>query len=188
MKKSLSKNASLLIIIFLLNGALGYGYYFLHGRISLMNKQVTEKAAEIEEQKEKTFSDKALRDILISTEEDRSKIDSYLLQDDDVVDFLEKIEELGEISKTRVVTSSVNIDERGEKSTTGFLQLNINAFGPFENIMHFISLIESLPYKVAIDKLILSTVGDNGQQPVKGSQTKEWQSNFELKVVKLKDK
>lgn len=184
--KKLSPNIIVLLVVFLLNCVAIFLYYYVFNDIHTKNGNVAEIAGETEIQKEQNIENRALRSILLNTREDRERIDAHVLKDDDVVVFIETIENLGPQSGVAVITSSVNVDDSSgnASTTTGYLKLKLNAQGTWENILHFVSLIENLPNKISVERFSSSISSVNAEVKTKGPQT--WQSAIELKVLKLK--
>lgn len=182
MKKKLSKNTIFLLAAIVLNLAAIGAYYFGYSEIKRINQSVAEVLADIDVQTAKKADDRALKNILDSTRDDRAKIDTYLLTEDDIVGFIETIENLGATSHTAVTTSSVNVDNAGSAKGTGYLTMHITTLGTYENTMHFISLVENISHQVAISQLRTSLV-DPG---VDEKTAREWNSEFGLSVLMLK--
>lgn len=183
--KKISSNTVLIGFTLALNMCALLIIYFISSDIYVRNKNISTIAGLIEAKTAENLEERSLRSILTNTQDDRERIDSYVLSDDKVVEFLETIESLGPMSSTKVVTSSVNIDEsnKAHSSTTGFLNMQINVRGSWENVMHFISLIENLPYKITIKKVSATVITPDAETDIK---LPEWQTNLEISVLKLK--
>lgn len=181
MKSKLSKNTIILLVAIIANIAAVGGYYYVYGEINNINESVAQVMADIDVQTTKKADDRALKSILESTKEDREKIDTYLLSEDGLVQFIETIENLGGISGTEVTTSSVNVVEDKDSKNTEYLTMRISVIGSFANTMHFVSLVENVPHQVSINQ-IRSVVVSNEEK--KGPIN--WNTEFELEVLKLK--
>ena len=102
------------------------------------------------------------------------------------VKFIENLESLA-----RENGLSIDIDSLNFEDNTKLLPNNMTIFrvraktsGNFFGTYKFLSLVESLPFKVKIQNFTLSTASEEGVLNVKKSNI--WQSKFEISVLKYK--
>lgn len=159
-------------------------YAFLYIQIKNTNEHVSIVQNEAEAQEIENNGQQSLEDILNNTKEDREKIASIVLSDDKVVDFLESVEALGPLTNTTVTTASVNVNDATGKDT-GFLTLQMNVAGSWQNVLQFASLIENMPYQITItDASFTGEVQKSTDK--KKSQSVKWRAQLNVSVVKDK--
>ncbi|MFC1732246.1 hypothetical protein ACFL6I_18215 [candidate division KSB1 bacterium] len=105
------------------------------------------------------------------------QIDAYFVSEDGVVDFLESLEALGEVSGVSVGVNSVSVDE----STDGglpyeLLRIDFVARGLWKNVVQLISLLETFPLGIAIERMQFERLPNSSH----------WQVNTSFTVLKLK--
>jgi len=123
--------------------------------------------------------------ILINTESERERLDSFFVSSDGVVSFLEEIEKLGDLTKAEITVSQVEIvpvGNGGENQEELFeeLLLTIQAEGAFSEVAHTLSVIEGLPLYVQVKQLSLS-------QTLSEEEGSAWRALMIFSVTKLQE-
>lgn len=139
---SLKKNYTVLIIVILLDvGAIG-AYYTLYGRIINLNREIASTTTAIQsfERKEETFA--SLKTIVKDTEDERAKLESYFVANDDTASFIEKVEGLAHSKGLEFTVASIS-------AAAGTLNLQIEATGMWSDLMNFYTLLERMPYQTS---------------------------------------
>lgn len=118
------------------------------------------------------------------------KLQSFFVDSDKVVDFIEAVESLGSQSKSKLSISSIEADnlENSSAGKEGKVRLRINAKGSWQSVMKALSLAEILPYKVSINNVQATVSKDletSGGNTSSGSQKAIWDLNFELQVAMI---
>jgi len=134
------KRIIIIILIVLANLLLAGGWFYLSSQISLQKeiKDETLKELALIEAKIKNKGD--LKLILPETKDEREKINSAFLNDQEVINFIEVLEDISEKSKSNLEISSI----KKENDTRVF---NIVISGPFKNVLQYIMLLENTPYQ-----------------------------------------
>jgi len=91
------------------------------------------------------------------TENHRRRLDDHFVRKDDIVDFVNGLEELGALAGVEANISSLGEswqDERG-----GTLQLSLHVIGEFTELYNYILLLEQVPQKLVIGDISLSARG-----------------------------
>lgn len=99
-----------------------------------------------------------------------------------IVSFIEIVESLGASSNVVLKVSSVDVFELEDRNLAEdyeTLSLGLEATGGWQNIFHFLNLLETLPYKLTIKQANLSTVGIL-------EDIQQWRGNFILNVIKFR--
>ncbi len=92
--------------------------------------------------------------------------------------FIEYLELLA--SSSSVNASFESIQESQAKENYNFI-LNVKADGSFNDIYHFINLLENIPYLISVDNLILVKKGKLTEED-KNYQS-EWEARMNLKIL-----
>jgi len=127
---------------------------------------VRQKIANVEKEK----------NLFAEIEKDARKVESFIVAKDGVVDFVERVEKLGENlnlkTETRsIATESAAIQER--------LNVILSAEGSWQNVFRFIKLLELLPFNVSVKDVGLENVNAQDKKNL-------WVLNTTISVVKVK--
>jgi hypothetical protein len=139
-------------ISFLVMGIYGYIFYQIRAqtRSSVMLFETLQR-------------DAIQRDGLVGIEETlknlksrADNIDSYVVDDNNVVAFLELIEELGE-EQGISITKKIQKNDGGNSSE---LELTLATSGKWNSTLNFLSLIENLPYSIKVNSFTARVSND----------------------------
>lgn len=143
-----------------------------------IRKNVSETAnlgSSIAAESQKEASIESIKNILRNTAAEREKVGAYFVSSDNIVDFLEKIELLGEKSGVNLSFDSVDIPP-DEKS---ILRVRIGTEGKWEDTFYFLSLIENLPFKIELEKSsVIKTV-----KTVSNVKVSYWRGDFTVRLL-----
>lgn len=163
------------ISLFLLSLAAFGGVTFLLKKHKSTLEQERIAVADAEMQK------KSLQDLLAivdSSEGEREKMRSYILEDDRIIDLLTLI---GTLSKEQGVTySTSNLAVSPIDDTFETLALTVSVEGSFEKIMRVLSLLEALPQQSLITEVLFTKTLE------KETQSQEWHGTIHIQVTKFK--
>jgi len=123
----------------------------------------------------------ALKSIILDdkTKEDREKINSFFVKsDEETVDFLENVEALANSLNLEINIVSVNVLDIDENNQ--ILDLNLKITGSFNSVYDFISLIDSLPYELSLDKFNMNSSVNVNEA---GVENFEWSGNLSLALL-----
>jgi len=127
-----------------------------------------------------------LNSILKNINEDQEKLNSYFVHSDKIVNFLESVEAIGRKSGATVEVRSLN-EEETEGSSISVLTLNLTAEGNWENIYHFLVLIQNFPIKSIFDKIHISS-SETNRYDKDGNEIgtiTAWNGVLNMKVLQL---
>lgn len=149
-------------------------------------KQRTEAVSIAENQlalaAEKANSLKSVKALMDDTAERRAKVGTFFIKDDKVVDFLDSLDTLGTQNGVKLAINSVAVAPLSKTSSSYLEQLNIKVQveGSWSNVYRFLTLLETMPYKVSWGRVGFDQVsGSAGKQSI-------WQGVFDVSIVKLK--
>lgn len=131
------------------------------------------------EQKDKI---QATADTVEQLEEEINKIDSYFVEADDVVGFINLLEQRAKDQNVSVETTNVSIEEPPEDLLYGeILEVSVLVTGSWNSVMQYIHLIENLPYDIWITSTNLSLERDTDTEE---EEVFHWEADVTLRVLK----
>ncbi len=148
-------------------------YLFLYNRSikQSYNYLVTKKEFENEDNRKQ--GEQGLIKVYNSTKETRSKLNSFLVHEDKIVDFIEMVEKIGLDSDTKLELSSIN-------NVDGVIKANISAKGLWSNNMTALYLIENLPININIKNVRMNSLDESDK---KGHI---WELSSSIEVMNIK--
>lgn len=191
MNKNSNKKINLLIIFLaLLNlGGLTFWILFLSNLNNLkQDNLVKAKELAITEKKIKDLKD--LEIFFKEFEEDRGKIEkSIILQKEDLVKFIENLEFLSSRAGAAMEIKSIQLSQIPQKTEDFYPILNIELKSGFNEIYHFLEMLESLPYFVSFDRLTIQKNSPETVAQLKEKEGKEykWTARMDLKILSYYD-
>lgn len=175
-----------------------YGVKYIEG---LINK-ATESKEEIERLQAKIGHLRSLHQAAQDTNDDKAKINSYIIQSGGSVVFITELEQLAsniglEYNTDRIESASEpELDIQGKELLTVSFTVN----GAWSSVFKFIKLVEAMPYSITIEKVDLfaavpdkktinTIVGTTSTSTVQRVVTKEneWKAVILFDVVKNKE-
>lgn len=177
----ITKTAQLIILLALVMIAGVAGYYMFFVEIRDSNQAISLRTNELNTNFSKGEELRTLENIARDTKEDRTKLDSFFITEDDIVVFLENIESLEGDTGANISVESISKKQVEESSIIEKLDLNITVNGTWRSVYHFLVLLESLPYHV-----VFSKVQYTGSVSSLEEVEDEWRGSFSFSVTKLK--
>lgn len=119
--------------------------------------------------------------------DDISRLNSFIVEKDGVVPFIEKFESDARSLGSEIKISAVTIDPEDDNAKGDFenLRIKFEAMGSWSSLAHLIFYIEHVPHEVRLEEASLSRFfeeGTAGSSVGKGS----WKLRGELSVLKRK--
>ena len=170
------KHINKIIILAFAILAMGSFYVFIFYLINNTKKKalLLEQNFSLAEKKKETIASE--QNIIKETEKQRKELDSYFINQTNVVLFIEKIESLGAISGSKVAINSVDID----KSRKNILKTSLSVSGKFDELFHFLSLLEALSLEINVNRVSLS--GSALVLPLTQNKS-EWNMEINIELV-----
>jgi len=176
--RKFSSTAKLITIVLLATAAALSGYIGLFLYIKGANQDIAELRSTIDQQLYIETQLKSIESILEDTKEDRERLSSYFVGQNDVVAFIEKIESLADFSGTTIEILTVDIAQGGSEAYQ-FLTLKLSTKGSWNTTTHFISLLETLPNFIVIKR---TNLGSKLEREGNGV----WNGSYTIDVAMLK--
>ncbi|HEY4498974.1 MAG TPA: hypothetical protein VJH94_02830 [Candidatus Paceibacterota bacterium] len=163
---------------------LGIGAYLglWIGTGSLLEKTIATRAVVLQSDtsEEKT---RAVRKLVTERGSDIAKVEGYVLNDSDIVSFIEYIEDLGREAGVQVSTDRVSagiFSGVNAEKWSGF-SLMLETEGSWEATYRFSMLLERIPYRSEVLQASIEVVDAE-------KDGHSWQGSFSLNVLKQKKK
>lgn len=118
----------------------------------------------------------SLARLVEESEEERTLLASYMLKEEDVIDFLSLLENMAKEQGVVIEIRSLNVGEIDDSFEE--LQVNLTAEGSYEAVHHTLRLLETLAYQSYVGSASISR---------KGNSNAMWLGTFTLHVVKYKE-
>ena len=183
-----------LIILNILIAAL---YWFVFLSIQWIQQETTDTLsfAETDLQRDETF--RSIETIITNSSSELNLIESYFVSQNGVVDFIESVERLATLSEIDVTINFIDVENASspssEKSAEFYEMLHIKMIteGTWHDTVHFLSLLENVPYKVDIQRTSFVFVPQSENALSFSSSgsgdNRTWRGNFDFTVLKLRE-
>lgn len=176
--------------------------YFIMYKNIVRQGSITSKAhAELQYQNEMKKHEEDLVKLYNNSEKDRQNINSIIISEDKIVDFIEAVESIGKQSGVEITISSINKENKDSKDTKlknfnigNTITARIDAKGSFSSIMKALVLLENMPYQVYLNNILLTTeatdnIGNGDINiPVKKkvNTNNKWSLSLQVKALSTK--
>lgn len=117
------------------------------------------------------------RSFLAANVSARAKLNSYFTTEETAVNFLEEIEALGASAGLIATLSALDIVE----GTPAKLTLSVRTEGSWQNVMHFLALVETMPRRIEITQAVLAEIPSD-------NKIKRWRANFDIALLSFQEK
>jgi hypothetical protein len=138
-----SRHYILIIFALLSIVAALFSYFFIYNKTLAQVVSYVNVNEEVNNEDSRKKSEEELLNLYESSKESRAKVLTYFVQEDKIVDFIEKVESIGDSSKTKLEISSISNDANS-------LKAKIKVEGGWVNVMTAFTLIENLPISLSI--------------------------------------
>lgn len=139
----------------------------------------------------------SIETILADAKGDIEKLESYFVNRDGIVDFIETIESYGRTSGVKTSIDFVGVEGGIRQNNTGdvkeTLRLKLSTEGTWTATVHFLSLVEHMPFRVNMERVSIlyfptseSSLSFTPPKGVSLPKNRVWKGNVELTVLKLK--
>ncbi len=151
----------------------GYAWLFVQERETIT--QAAQVAGDAQLLATRNAHTQTVRRVVRDTRDERARLNTYFVNDTELVTFLEEIESLGTYANAQTIVSSVQVgDSRDDDDRIVDLELLLNAEGSFASVMQVLALLEAFPSALDVVNVQLT------QQ----SQRDTWTGVFELVAVR----
>ena len=148
------KHIVFLIISLAIFAAAVGGYWFMHQNISSGVNQIAAARAEADAANGREQFARAASSFLSDTSLEREELETFVVQDADVVAAIETIEASAKREKITASVSSVNVNSKGQQFHE-IVTMTVSARGSFAALNAFAASLESLPFASRVLSLTL---------------------------------
>lgn len=156
-----------IILVVLLNGVVLAGWLYLFSSLKKQNNFIKEKQQKILVSDKKLENSNSLKVLMNEIVDEKQKIDSAFLDKESIINFIENLESISGKTGASIKIGNINIDNQEEKG----LSLQFNLTGNFNQLFHYLILLEELPYLINIERMDFKKLVPN-----------EWKADFEILV------
>lgn len=135
--------------------------FLIYKSVSTRSHIVTIEAEAREKSSESTYSN-SVRNILRDSKENLEAIDARFVPEESVPEFITMLESQAETSKVRVNLSGIDVTPTSPHAQ---LQVKVNGFGEWKNVVSFVTALDSMPYASRINNVNFTKqgVGNNAE-------------------------
>lgn len=175
------------ILIFLLTlsvflvGVIGYGIYYIANK----NRETSGLEATIEADSKNSVLIQSIKSIENKSGNDLESLDNLALSKEDLVSFIENLENTAKSMGLNVKIASVSVEAPKDDSSPSKIHLKIDTSGKWAGTLQFIHALENLPYRAIINSSEISTdkIEVNPEELSNASSTQVkiiWKSSSEI--------
>lgn len=173
MKQHSAKIVATTGIIFCMVGLLAIvAFYFF---IEKEKDDFHERNLAREKARAQTVMLEGLEQTFKETKAERESLETRILLEENLFSFLANIEALGQMYNVELVTKDLREVSIANNNTFETFVIDVSVTGTYEALMTILSIFETLPYQVTIEKVTL-------EKQTGG----EWSSSYELRITKFK--
>ena len=171
-----------IIILALVIGGLFAVSYFFISQIKSKNNNISNYLNELSFQTERHQNVIFLKKMLNKNNSDIAHINNSIIGSDNDVQFIESLEALAYGNSLKININSLSFEDSSTTLNSQIVVFKIKGqtYGSWSGNYVFLEELESMPIKIKIDKFSM----DIGIDP--NSKTTNWQSSFEIRVLKYK--
>jgi hypothetical protein len=180
------KHYTLILISIIALASSFSGYFIFFKRILYQSNQGGKASSVVALNNEKKSLEKEMESIYKSTVEDRAFVTKIILPQDEIVGFIEKVENISNDTKAEVSISSITntMNANSKVGDMGYMTAHIEAKGLWSNVMRTLSLVENMPYSITINNIRLE--GEKDASMDKKKTQPMWNLSLDIKVLIVK--
>ncbi len=123
------------------------------------------------------------------SQDERSRLDLYFITKDTTQNFIEELDSTASQSNVTMAITSLSVSKDGSPASPSFLKFDLRADGGFADVYHFLTAIESLPYKVRIEAVKVARLGgDDTITRKNGKRFVPWYTEITVDLMSYIDK
>lgn len=143
---------------------IGGGYIALYSHILRERGELAEARTELAQMKQQEVAEASLGAYVERSQADIGKLQTYILSIDDPLPFLTLVEEdMARLAGVTVTVESffeeggngVSAEEEVEILRERYVFVAVSAVGAWEDLYHFLAMLERVPYAVRTEKVVL---------------------------------
>ncbi|MBI3633152.1 MAG: hypothetical protein HY226_02570 [Candidatus Vogelbacteria bacterium] len=164
------------VVVISLCGALMI-YDLLTNRLAM----VSELSARVNDLKQSNDQSLALQNIVSTTKGAHNKLNLYFITRATVGNFIGELDSYGERANVSLTLSAPSVEKDKQIGAGKYLQFNLRAEGEFDRAIHFLELIETMPYKIKVTSMTMGRL-DGGS-----TKSKVWYEEITFNLISYID-
>ena len=165
----------MLLLTLLLNIGAVLVLAFLFSEVKAANERISSLSNDIELRSKQEGALRSVKDIVAETAVVRQELDTYFIEKEGVVAFLELLESVGRSAGTAVTIQVVEKRPLEGSEALEELHIKLDAVGSWEGVVQFLGLLEYLPYEAGVGQLVISR-----------KDAKLWRLDATVRALKLR--
>ncbi|KKR31515.1 MAG: hypothetical protein UT65_C0024G0002 [Parcubacteria group bacterium GW2011_GWF2_39_8b] len=163
-------------------------YYIIFSNIKNKNEQTGRLISELNAQVKKQENSLLVERMIKNADSNINLIDSSIIAKDGDVGFIENLERIARESGLEMTIQSLIFEDDPSFASTTLTSLKITAKtkGAWLGSYKFLAHMESLPFKIKINKFVLVKNISDADSEIKNAEPSLWESTFEIRVLKYK--
>ena len=179
-----ARTKSIALVSVLIAGFLLVAYGFLTQYIVKLNTSAAELTATIQTEVERDRQLRSLERLLGELKSEESGLDNRFIKPEGEVVFLELLEQIARDAKVGLEVASVSLQlDPEENRPFEWIKLAFRADGSWNQLFHFLMLLETAPYVIKLDQVGLAYEAKDAAKPGAGGM---WRGQFIIRVAKFK--
>lgn len=181
------KTKKILFIWTIVTIAIASVFAFMLWTILASDKVYISKSLEIKEEIKKADSFLFIKKDVETNKDSINKIYDYIIKPEEVVNFMQKIEDLAKNNSLKSEVKSVSFEAIADTTLSNLesMKIQVSVSGDWKNVAYFLELLENYPASLNIKKVSLN---NNAHVLVKNKKVSQWTGVFDFSVIKIKDK
>ncbi len=165
-------------------------YYFIYRDIKSKNEHISSLIQQLDFQSSRQEYLVSTQRMIENLNSDMTKINDSIVSKDGDVEFIENLENRAKNKGLTINIESLNVEDDPTSTASSITKLKLSAKtkGSWDGTYTFLSELESLPFKIKIEKF--SIVNESRSEVLDGKQTytysPDWKTSFEIVVLKYK--
>lgn len=139
--------ATIVLVIFMNMLAISVWFYFFLA-LKKHNEAILEIRRNTLINDKKSDNNKILKNLISEIANERQKIDSVFLSQENIIKLVRELEANADRAGAEIDLGNINISEDGKKNP----RIQFSLKGKFNQIFHYVVLLENMPYIVSVDK------------------------------------
>jgi phosphate/sulfate permease len=181
-----NKTKRILIVWIIIAAFLAGSFAFILWSIFSFDAISTTKSIEIKDETKKGEAYLFMKKDIETNKNSINKVYDYIIKSDDVVNFMQKLEDLAKSNSLKSEVKSVSFEGIAGNNISNIesMRILLDVTGEWKNVEYFLEILENYPISLDIRKFSFNKTDIT----VKNKKITQWTGSFDLSVIKVKDK
>lgn len=158
-----------------------FAYIYIYQKTIKLAQNFSKVTLEMNSEDGKKKYEQELIKLYDDEKDNRERVENFLIKDDKIVNFIEIVESVGDITNTKLEISSLNKESNAVKA-------KVSVMGTWTGIMRALILIENLPVSSKISNVVINTSNglDKNSSENKTLGVNTWKLVFDIEAITIK--